>query len=264
MCFSGSLVRPGASKEHGSYRGADACASSQRWMVKTLDPHAVVFAVVNPCRTRPSCWAESMRAGECSSTQPAPQCANLSRWAEAIGVRYLHTYGDEDNALQPNGCASGLYPPNASSFYHQFWGWKQCLLQIRAAERSGSRFDAVVHARPDMCFRSGTPAHVTNIWNVLREAQGAIAVAKGKPNPLACTDSFGVVPRRHADVYLSTIDQYFKCERKSKWERFIGSTYREYFGSRNANIPGEPILGKQLTEYGIPWRVVGQLRGLTS
>ena len=115
-----------------------------------------------------------------------------------------------------------------------------------------------------MCFRSSTLGHATNISHVLREAQGAIAVAKGKPNPLACTDSFGVVPRQHADIYLSTIDQYFKCEHKSKWERFIGSTYRHHFESNSANMPGEPILGKQLTEHGIPWHVVGQLRGLTS
>ena len=281
VCFSGSLV---GRADHVQLRGAELCATSQRRMVEALDARATVFAVVNPCAPPTQCkWGPT----GCREYSIDTGCSDVKSWATANHVEHLHIYNKDDNAVPGNGC-EGALPPPRSRFFHQFWGWKQCLSLIDAVERERKqRFDVIVKTRPDLCFASspqgetarsllahqrldrpgfasrGAPATSSRsgrLDQVLRESNGGVAVSKGKPHPLACSDSFAVVPRKHVEAYLSTVDQYLQCSPNSTWEPFIGEVYRQSFGG--PYLPGEVVLGKQLTEHNIPWKTSATLAQL--
>lgn len=182
-------------------------------------------------------------------------CANLNRWAKHTRVDHLQLYNGSDNAVPGNGCGNAALPLNSSRFYSQFWAWNQCLQRIEAVElERGQPFGVIVHARPDMCFPL-FPAGAARrgiLEKVLNETRGAIAVPKLKPNPLACSDSFGVVQRAYARVYLSAMEQYFKCAPRTKWQPLFGKSYKTLFDY--GQIPGELVLGKHLAEHNIRWQ----------
>eukprot|EP00966_Prymnesium_polylepis_P278134 6426746-Prymnesium_polylepis.1 len=132
---------------------------------------------------------------------------------------------------------------------------------------TGARARSIVHLRPDMCVplhgfsaRPLAPAasHLGSaeppINGLLtRAAHDAVLVLRGKgkagseQSRLACSDSFGIVPRQHAPVYFGTVEQYRRCANASVWRAHLGQHYAGYF--ERGVVLGEIALKKQLSEH---------------
>lgn len=236
FCFSGSLIQPVFSRD-----GAKCGAAQLTRIVDAFEPDSHIYAVVNPCAPSTH-WS-----GPGSFTS---RCLNISDWAPSKDgrLRWLSVYTEAENAPPGNNCTQTGWPPAASRFYFEMWGWQQCLDAVANQERAqGWRYAVLVRARPDACPGGALGASRAELERSMARAGGiassGVITMRAKPKGSGrCSDSFGIMPREVADVYFTAIDQYYACTTREAW---ASTPVTGDF------IVGEAVLGRHLRLHGI-------------
>eukprot|EP00440_Ansanella_granifera_P045284 gb/GFBE01049069.1/.p1 GENE.gb/GFBE01049069.1/~~gb/GFBE01049069.1/.p1 ORF type:complete len:308 (+),score=66.67 gb/GFBE01049069.1/:1-924(+) len=219
----------------------DSPAKALRAKMDQIDPDGVVFAFVNPCpsQTEPWWWksvdhvdAQHPRWGAewKGDAWQAPKCPQDpwkgSSFVKQIKPHMMVTYNETTVAPPSRDCGEDVADWPAGT-YQEFFGWNECFRMVQEHEKKHGLFTAIVRLRPDACANDEEcsqveycPIEAIDMSKIHMHAHGK--ELQGPKGETMYYDNFAIVPRKHAPVYFSTVDEYHLCRGK-EFYNFLGA-----------------------------------------